>query len=145
MPELVYAYTWNSAFSSARFSLSSSSSSSVDVKSERRKHHSLLFYCTLFRCKRNAFKKILHGLEYFKKGGPLFLTCIFLIALSKNHMFLFFDRSRSRLLTERKTRPKAIEDRATIMLECAKHFHFLSNRGRQFFSPYYSTDEPFGE
>jgi len=49
-------------------------------------------------------------------------------------MFLFFDRSRSRLLTERKTRPKAIEDQATIMLECAKHFHFLSNRGKQFFS-----------
>ena len=65
----MYAHTWNSAFSSARFSLSSSS---VDAKSERRKHNGILFYCTFFRCKGNAFKKILHGLEYFKKDGPAF-------------------------------------------------------------------------
>jgi len=60
-------------------------------------------------------------------------------------MFLFFDRSRSRLLTERKTRPKAIterktrpkaiEDQATIMLECAKTFFIFSPTGVDSFFP----------
>jgi hypothetical protein len=48
------------------------------MSSWREENTTAFFFIVLFSgAKETLFKKILHGLEYFKKGGPLFLPRIF--------------------------------------------------------------------